>query len=159
MNTSVSSQTALSDAVHIVLNAMPEPDEMTSWDRIIEFRKDPDTEHKRLGLRHWMRKVAQGNYSTAEVSDELAWLLSDYEAYLRLHEMKVNIGALETVLTAAGEVAEDLVKLKLSKLAKLPFVLKHRKLALLEAEITAPGREVAYIVKARHEFRRNEAKV
>ena len=69
------------------------------------------------------------------------------------HEMKVSKGILETVITLAGETVEDLVKFRWGKLAKLPFLVSSRKIELLEAELKAPGREVAYISSARKSFR------
>jgi hypothetical protein len=44
---------------------------------------------------------------------------------------------------------EGLVRLEFSKVAKALFSIKHRKLALMEAELNSPGNEVAYIVKAK----------
>jgi hypothetical protein len=68
---------------------------------------------------------------------------------LALQDMKIRKGTFETIVTVAAEVVEDLVKIKWGKLASLLFVLKNRKIALLEAERSAPGREIAYVVQAR----------
>jgi hypothetical protein len=51
------------------------------------------------------------------------------------------------------QFAEDLVKLKLGKLAKIPFSIRHRNIALLEGELKSPGREIAFISKAQETFR------
>jgi hypothetical protein len=66
--------------------------------------------------------------------------------------MKVTTGALETIVTAAGEALENIAKLKFGALTKSVFSVRHRKIQLLEAERQAPGRELAYIVKARERF-------
>ncbi len=41
---------------------------------------------------------------------------------------------------------------KWGKAAEAIFSLRRRRVALLEGELTAPGSEVAYIVKARESF-------
>lgn len=46
----------------------------------------------------------------------------------------------------------DLVSFKWGKAAEALFSLRRRRVALLEGELTAPGNEVAYIVKARETF-------
>ena len=60
----------------------------------------------------------------------------------------------ETLLTSTGKAAEDLVKVKLGDLAKLLFILRERKVSLLEAELKAPNRELAFISIARSRFSR-----
>ena len=47
---------------------------------------------------------------------------------------------------------KDFVKLKWGELAKLPFILRERKISLLEAEANAPNRELAFISMARTEL-------
>jgi hypothetical protein len=44
------------------------------------------------------------------------------------------------------------VSFKWGKAAEALFSLRRRRVALLEGELTAPGNEVAYIVKARETF-------
>src|SRR5688500_12214656 len=40
----------------------------------------------------------------------------------------------------------------MDKIAKGLFSLKHKRIALMEAELTAPGNEIAYVIKARQKF-------
>jgi hypothetical protein len=82
----------------------------------------------------------------------LEWLLYQYEEHMRLHHMKVNRGVLETIITTVAECVEDVLKIRWGKVANSLFALRHQHLALLEAELKAPGREVAYIIKARNTF-------
>ena len=140
----------------IVVHAFPEPEENTPWERIIEFRSDPDTAGQVLALKRWMSKIAQQNISAAEISEEIEWLIGEYQAHMRLHRMRVTMGALETIVTAAGEALENVAKLKFGALAKSAFSVKHRRIQLLEAEREAPGRELAYIVRARELFARTD---
>jgi hypothetical protein len=41
----------LGDVAQVVIKAMPQPDELTAWEEVIEFRQDPDARHAALGLR------------------------------------------------------------------------------------------------------------
>lgn len=140
------------DVVEIVLNALPVPDESTAWERILEYRNDPESLSKFLSLRNWMNKVARSGLTTVEVEDELEFLVDQYEQHLKLHRMKTKTGSFETIIVAGAEFFEDLAKRNFSKLAKGMFALRHREIALLEQELAAPGREVAYVISAREQF-------
>ena len=98
--------------------------------------------------------MTKANVSPRELADEIEWLLHEYETYMRVHEMKVRRGVLETVITGAAQMAEDFVKIKWGKLAKMPFAISARKIELLEAELKAPGREITYIAHVRSELRK-----
>jgi hypothetical protein len=139
-----------------VLKSMPIPNDETPWEDIIEFRNDPDSMKRLRRLRVWTRKFAKATTATSlpEMKEEVEVLLDEYEEHMKLHRMKVNKGATETLLTIAGKVPEDLVKFKWGDLAKLPFILGERKISLLEAEAKAPNRELAFISMARSQFSR-----
>jgi hypothetical protein len=138
-----------SDVLSIVLEQLPQPDEQTSWRDLIDFRDDDRSRPQLLALRRWMRKMATGQFKRAEIIEELEYLYYEYEHHMELQRMKINKGVLETLVTITAEIAEDLVKIKWSHLAKLPFFISHRKIDLLEAERIAPGRELAYIGSVR----------
>jgi len=66
--------------------------------------------------------------------------------------LKSQVGAVETIVVGTAEILEDVVRLKWGEIAKRLYSFKHRRIELLEGEMTAPGSEVAYIVKARNQF-------
>lgn len=140
------------DIVEIVLNALPTPGESTSWEQIIEYRGDPDSHSKFLALRNWMNQLARAGLASLEVEQQLEFLVDEYEQHLRLHRMKTNAGTLETVIVAGAEFLENLSRFRLSKSANALFSARHRKIALIEQELTAPGRDVAYVIKTREMF-------
>jgi hypothetical protein len=92
--------TVRTDILSLVLTAFPEPDDTTPWEQIIEFRSDPDTPNRVLALKRWMSKVARQNLTPPEINQEIEWLVHEYQAHMRLHKMKIAVGALETILTA-----------------------------------------------------------
>ncbi len=107
-----------------------------------------------FALHRWVKTMVSKNKRPNETAEELEWLAHEYQQHMRLHEMKVNRGILEIVVTTSGQVAEDLVKVRWGKLSKLPFSVTQRKIDLMEAQLKAPGREIAYIVKAHKAFHR-----
>jgi hypothetical protein len=152
MNLSLEAPAQKTEVVQIVLNALPIPDDTTSWEQIIEYRSDPDSYNKFLDLRDWMNEVARADLTAIEIEQKLEHLLIQYQRHMASHKMKVNKGTLETVIVSTAELAEDLVKLKWGKIAKGLFALKHRRIALISGELTSPGSQVAYIIKATETF-------
>jgi hypothetical protein len=141
-----------SPVYEVVLQNLPVPGPLTSWEEILEFRADKDSQDRLLKLRRWMHKVGTGGRTYDDLAEELQDLLNDYEHYMSFHRKKLDRGVLHTVLTIAGKIAEDLVKVKWGALADLPFLFTERREKLIQAEMAAPGREIAYIVRARKAF-------
>lgn len=140
------------NVAHIILHQLPIPSELTPWESILDFRHDSETAGKLLALRNWMNEVARAELPPNEIEEKLEWLIYDYKQHLDLHRMKINTTTLEAVVIATAEMFEHLVKFEFGKLAKGLFSLKHRRLDLIEGELNAPGREVAYIAKAKEKF-------
>jgi hypothetical protein len=62
--------------------------------------------------------------------------------------------AFQTILTASVEFLEDLAKLRFSKIVKGMFAITRRDHEVREAELKAPGKEIAFIADARSVFRK-----
>ena len=71
---------------------------------------------------------------------------------MRLHKIKANTDTIEVWVKSPLEVLENLLTLKFSKFIDPLFAIQKRKISLLEAELQAPGREVAYILKTKDHF-------
>jgi hypothetical protein len=152
LNSPITSGLNVEAVLKTIVKNLPVPDEDTPWEAITDFRSDPQSRHRYLALRHWAHEVANSRMTGRELEDKLEWLISDYEQHMRIHRMKYRRGVLETVVTVAAEILENALKLRLGKLAKGIFSYKEHRIALLEAEMKAPGREIAYIVAARQQF-------
>lgn len=137
----------------IVINALPRPDDSTPWDRILDFRRDPDAVARFREIRHWIAKVSREKTELRVIEEELEYLIHQYEEHMRFHKIKINASVFETLVTSAAGILEDFMKFKWKDATKHLFLLKHRKIALMEEERKAPGREIAYIVMARERFR------
>ena len=140
------------DVIQIAIDKLPIPDEGTAWEQIIEYRSDSDSQSKFLALRNWLSEVARAELSPVEVEEKLEYLIDQYQQHMKLHKMKANTGTLETVIITCAEMLGGLLSIEWGKAAQALFSLKRRQLALLEGELTSPGSEVAYIVKAQEAF-------
>lgn len=145
-------ETGPDQVCHIVLRSLPIPGPLTSWQDILDFRSDPCSRRLMIALRHWILATAKGQRTHLEVAQELEWLVSEYDHYMRVHRMDASIGTIETIVTVATEVIENMAHFKPSTAVKGLFALRHRKALLLKDELNAPGREVAYIIRARQTF-------
>ncbi len=134
------------DVIEITVNHLPIPDDSTPWEQIIDFRNDPDTEIKVRRFRVWMNEIVIAKLTPKEIEDKLEWMLDEYRQHMEVHRMKTNISALETIIVS-------LVDRKVGDIVKGLFSVKHKQIALLEAEAKAPGREIAFISKAQETFR------
>jgi hypothetical protein len=141
----------MGDVFEVVVSRMPEPDDNSSWERILEFRRDPDSRRTLRALRRWTRRIATQLHSPKEVGEELDYLVDEYEHHMKVHEIKYRRGTLEALVVGTAEALEDLAKIKWGALTKRLFT-RNRKVDMLQAELNAPGREIAYVLKARKSF-------
>ena len=140
------------EAIQLVINELPIPGQSHSYQDILAFRKEANELGLTRGLRVWINEMASGKLTQVEMSDKLQDLVSRYDRALKLEKMSRTTGVLETLVVTTAEIAESLVKFQWSKLAKKPFEVRHKQIDLMKAEMTLPGHEVAYIVKARERF-------
>lgn len=133
--------------IRIVIEGLPLPAASHSLDEILAFRTESRSRGLVQGLRVWMNEMASGALTPAEVSDKLEYLLIQYEQTLNLEKMSRDTTWLETFIFPAKGVTEYL-----STLGSKLFTVRRAEIALMEVEMAAPGREVAYIVKARERF-------
>lgn len=141
------------DVVNIILKSIPEPQaDSEPWEKIIDFRNDPDTKKKLVRLRHWISDIAESNKSQLEIVEELEYCYNQYEEHIKFHQMKIRKGVLETIIMIPAEAIEGILRLKPTKTLKTLFSVKHKKLELLEAELKAPNRDLAYLFDVNEKF-------
>lgn len=80
-----------------------------------------------------------------EIEDKLELLIAEYEHHMKIHKMKIKRGTLQSLIVTPAELLEDLIKLKWGQVGQKLFSLRQHKIALLEAEASSPGREVAFV--------------
>lgn len=149
--------TGTNSVAQVVLESIPVPDDSTAWEEIIEYRSDPESRTRFHRLKHWINGMVAQNRSPHELSDEIQTLIAEYEHHMKVHHMKLRAGVLETFVTASAEILEGLVKIKWSDAARTLFSVRRRRIQLMEEELRAPGRQLAYLSHVRHRFRRKRS--
>jgi hypothetical protein len=134
--------------IQIIFEALPVPDDSTPWDDILYYRSDPDSQRKFSDMRLWMNKFARGQISLAEAKDEIEHLINEYENHLRVYKLKTRNIALGIILSLGAAAWDE----KVGPIATGIAAYLIGKVALLESESKATGREVAYIVDTRRKF-------
>ncbi len=137
----------------LFLYHFPVPADSVPWKDIIEFKNTSETKTKFNQLRRWMKKVANDQLKPNEISEEIEYLINDHTQYMKIQKMKYSTASLEFILTTLAGIAEDIVKLRLESAINRFYLVRKRKIALMESEIIAPGREIAYLVHAMEKFR------
>jgi hypothetical protein len=139
-------------AVEIVFKQLPQPDELTAWEAILEWRQDEKAQVAFRRLKRWLSNIVAEDKKPKDLEDELRYLIDEYVAYMRLHQIKANTGAIRAVLVQGAQLAENILKMKWGSAAEQFLSFRERRIALLEAEQKAPGREIAYLVEAKRRF-------
>lgn len=139
--------------IEVVLNHFQEPIPNTPWEAIIEWRNDSEAQIKKRRLQHWINNVSQrAELNIAHLNDEILYLMDDYSQYMKVHNLKTRDSVLYTVLTTTAEVIENVTKFNFKELVEIPFKLRERSILRLEAELQAPGREIAYVIETNKKY-------
>lgn len=138
--------------VDVVLRNLPVPSELVSWQDILEFRAEEESQRQIRRLRAWLSDLKNSNLTYPEVSDKIGYLMDEYRAHMKGAGMKHRFGVLRTVVTGTAALLENVANFKLRDIAEAPFKLIDARAELLEAEQKAHGRELAYIIRAQDRF-------
>lgn len=145
-------ETKKTDVIKVSVKKLPTPDENTPWEKILEYRNDTEAQNNLLALRRWIRQFGKEDLSAGEIEEELEVLINEYQKYMALHKIKSTTSIWESIIKVSLEAMENIATLKFSKLADILFTAKKQKIDLMEAEINAPNKEIAYLVKTNEEF-------
>ena len=140
------------DVLKLVVDQIPIPDSQTSWEKIREFKNNPDNKGRLASLKDWMNKAIKSGRTIAEINDEFDSLIYQYRKSLELHEIKHRSGTMQTLIEGSAELIENAFKLNFSKIAKGLFSAQTTKAELYSAELTAPGNALAYLYMAKKAF-------
>lgn len=136
----------------VVLKELPQLDTRAPWEDVFSFRQEERTQHFVRALRRWARKVVAEDWTAAELEDEIKELVYEYDRHMSASRISGVKDALEIMIAGAAELAEDVIKLRLGKVAKLAVAILNRRVTLLREESVAPGRELALIPETKRAF-------
>ena len=126
--------------------------EATPWETIQSFRHDPDSKQKLACLRAWTISLGSAE-DPRIVRDQIEASIVEYTEHMRLHKLLYSTATLEVVVTGAADLIEDLTRLRLGSAVRRVFALRQSKVKLLQGGAAAPGRALAYLMKAQHGFK------
>lgn len=138
----------------ITLHAFPVPGDTTPLYEVTAFRRETEMQAHFMALKVWMNRTAAGELTPQQIEDELQHLMNEFESQIARARLSVGRTVVTTLAISSAAFAEELVRFRFSKALERLGAFRARKLALLGAEAAAPGRELAYIVKARQRFGR-----
>jgi len=154
----VTNSANIETVVHVVIDNLPIPDEATAWEVVLEFRDDERVREHYAALQLWIARAANGTIAPHELAGEIEASVDRFKTYMHQYHIERSSGMLEAVVRAAsafalvaGVGASETVAVA-AAVGSIPVTLKRRKAALMRQELTAPGSDLAYIVKARERF-------
>jgi hypothetical protein len=136
----------------VIVRSLPVPTADIPAERIVEFRADPTVKRKLQLLRRWISRFATAQGSEREVREELESLLQDYEEYMKVQKMKYEIGAIRVLISTTLDIIENIARFRPKGAFDAIFRVREKQIQLLEAELKAPGREVAFLSMVREKL-------
>lgn len=137
---------------HLILNNIPMPCKDNPLEKILDFRADDNARLALFRLRRWLKSAIKCGDSLKDINEEVQYRLLEYEQHMKHYRLKTSLGGFETLVVTSIEVIENIAKFKISKAAKSIFKIYNRQIELVEEEMKAPGREVAYISKIKEKI-------
>lgn len=135
-------------ALQVTLKGIPLPAENMPWDDFLQFRSDPENSARLRALRLWLQKRGTTIENEKIMQEELEALLHDYRTYMKIQKIKYGDGLISTLVTTTAEVIAHSASLNFGLALKSILDIRKQNIALTEAELNAPGREVSYIARA-----------
>ena len=139
------------DVYYAILNELPMPGDSVPWEQIHDFRSDEDSMRKFSNLIEWVGEVDEEGISLAEIQQRIEQLIAEHREFLtKQHSMNIVNVALKGIVRIGAIAATKFA----GPLAAGPINFLATKINLTPDEFKAPGKEIAYIVKAQQRFSR-----
>lgn len=123
---------------------------------LIDFLKDEETLRRRRRLFNWQNQIQaevdKGEINIKHIPDMIATMLDDYTEWLKISKLKLNYGIYESLLSIPENIVTALSIVGLPKAIKNMMQFRKYELELRQAELQAPGRELAFIAHAKRKF-------
>jgi len=138
--------------LRVVFSRIPSPLESTSWDEILEYRRDPESQRRFSALRVWVNNTVSKQAPINEVIEELEYLVAEFEAHIRRHKLKYEMTPFESVVSLSSLGSEMAARSKMQELGKGFSIGMASSSLFPDSEFTAPGKELAYICATNARF-------
>lgn len=136
------------NVLSVIINNFPEPDPDLPLEDIVAFKLDEETKQKYRRLWTWVRTVSEKPLDSFDIAEEIEHLLTDYSYHLNRLSKRKNYSRFQILATAAGDVLENVVKMKFGAAIKTAFELRNTTINAADEELKLPGSELAYLKEA-----------
>jgi len=140
------------ECLSIILKQIPVPEDDVSIQDVLDFSTAEQAVRHRSALNDWLNGKVREGATASELADELAYLINEYTEFMKISKMRFRTTVSEAIIKMPFEISGGLATLRLTKVVEALFSFRRIYLDLREAELKAPGREVAYIVDAQDRF-------
>lgn len=139
-------------AFEVVLSKFPMPTEITPLEDIMAFRSDSATQTSLLAFRHWLNTKLWSDTPVSQLDGEIEYLMHAYAEYMSRHKIKYRFDTVRAVTTLPFSLLEGVAKFKLRNAVDSLFKVFEPKIAFQQAELSAPGRDLSYLVLSEERF-------
>jgi hypothetical protein len=136
----------LAEVAAVLIRRLPIPEDK-SYEDILVFKEG--SERYLLALRSWIASAARSERSAPEIENDLLAGLAKYTEHRKLNRWKYRNAVARKVLP---QVIESCLRLRISKAFDALNAAQQARIDLYEKNLTAPGREVAYVYQASKAF-------
>lgn len=140
------------EVYNLILHDFPLLDKNTSFEKILDFKRDQDVYNSIWGLRNWVSKVSNTELSLNEIEEEYRYLIYKYEQSIKLHKLKTQNSSFQTILQTTSELAENIAKFKFKSITDMLFKFNDDKISLMESELNNEGNQFSYLFKTKQYF-------
>lgn len=138
--------------IEVVIQNLPLPSEDVPLDELLDFARSLDMKRRREGMFLAISRMAATTDNPQEASAEAAEAIHEFDQHMRLADLRYGTSSLRLTMTAVLEGAEQLLHLRPRRAIDSLFTLHSLRADRLEAELTAPGHQFAYVYEARRHF-------
>jgi hypothetical protein len=132
----------------IMIDGLPFPDQLVSWQDILQFKADKNVQERLHALRAWTNEMARSGLSRAEAFDKISHLKESYKREVRAAGFKFGTGVVKALVVGVPALLVG----KFDEALKAGIEVFEAKAALSDAERSALGFELSYLVQAERAF-------
>lgn len=141
---------ANSQALLITIDNFVMPPENIPWKDLLQFRADDENQKLLRRFRRWFQDISTAEESSSFIAEKLQHQLDEYKNYMSVQHKKHSLAKLKISMTMAPAVFTGNIIAAAAALITAGVTLKQKRITLEEVELSAPGREISYLVKAQN---------
>lgn len=136
----------------LTLKSFPIPRNVVPLDEVVDFRNEDESVRQRVRMFNWLNQIDTAKTTPQIFMDELAERINSYSQHQSFAKRDFRTGTLKTIIKLPLDFLENLIRIKPSKFIDALFTIKESHAKLSKSELSAPGNEVAYLVRSKQRF-------